>query len=335
MACNNSTTFYWPGASFVSTPTIYSDPGFTTVAPDGFYQQAGMFRQMSGGILGSATTCPACLVPCDTTLAANGGQGQFFATANVGTTTGVVLVLFTVFNVPDKCTWSFDYDNSGTPTVASEYSSPSFGYMQGLIGTDSWSCGIPVDGVDPTMTNALGSSGLSITVDRYDYDPTLPSSSNFITPTSVGTQTLGPYDPQGTGTNPVDFTINSPNLAMMVIPKPLTTTDIIDLVVEGPCTSTGWNLWIGCPTQLNNFKCTPSPTPACTGATDPFFTAHIGNTTGFATSVSVHDWVFEDAFGVTKKAAGTYLVETGGVPLCVVVSSDGVVTSVANCVGNC
>ena len=329
MACNNSTTFYWPGASFVSTPTIYSDPGFTTVAPDGFYQQGGIFRQMSGGVLGSSTTCPTCLVPCNTTVVAAGNNGEYFLSSNVGTTTGVVLVRFNVFVVPDKCTWSFDYDNSGTPTVASEYSSVAYGYQQGLIGTviqaATASCG--------NMDNATGSSGNTFTVDRYDYDSVI---SGFpITPTSVGTQTLGPYDPQGTGTNPVDFTINSPNLAMMVIPKPLTTTDIIDLVVEGPFTSTGWNLWIGCPTQLNNFKCTPSPTPACTGSVAPFFTAHVGNNTGFATSVFVHDWVFEDAFGVTKKAAGTYLVETGGVPLCVVVSSDGVVTSVANCVGNC
>ena len=122
---------------------------------------------------------------------------------------------------------------------------------------------------------------------------------------------------------------------MMVIPKPLTTTDTIDFIVEGPCPTTGWNMWIGCPTQLNNFKCKLSPTTACTGATDPFFTAHIGNVTGFSTSVSVHDWVFEDAFGVTKKAAGTYLVETGGVPLCVVVSSNGVVTSASPCSGSC
>ncbi len=330
MACINSTTFYWPGASFASTTTIYSDPGFTTIAPDGWYQQAGIYRQMSGGVLGAATTCPTCSLPCNTTFSGSGNQGQFFLSANVGTTTGVVLVIFNPINVPDKCTWSFDYDNSGTPTVASEYSSQNFGYLQGLIGTDSWACTL---GGSPQMTNALGSSGFSATVDRYDYDTAL---GNFpATPTSVGTQTLGPYDPQGTGTNPVDFRATPVGSCMMVIPKPLPTTTTIDFVFDGPCSTTGWSFFIGCPTPLNNFKCSPSPTPACTGATDPFFTAHIGSPSGFATSVFVHDWAFEDQNGINKKAAGTYLVESGGVPQCVVVSSDGVVTSVANCVGNC
>lgn len=333
MACINSTTFYWPGASFASTTTIYSNPGFTTIAPDGWYQQGGIFRQMSGGVLGAATTCPTCLFPCDTTFSGSGQQGQFFLSANVGTTTGVVLAILNPMDVPDKCTWSFDYDNSGTPTVASEYSSPNFGYLQGLIGTDSSACGLGSPITGPTMTNALGSSGFSESVDRYDYDTAL---GNFpATPTSVGTQTLGPYDPQGTGTNPVDFRATAVGACMMVIPKPLTTTDTIDFIFDGPCSSTGWSFFVGCPTQLNSFTCSPSPTPACTGATDPFFTAHIGNNTGFATSVFVHDWAFEDEFGVTQKAAGTYLVESGGAPQCVVVSADGVVTSATNCIGNC
>jgi len=331
MSCTNSTTFYWPGASFATTPIIYSDPGFTTVATDGWYQQGGIYRQMVGGVLGAATTCPTCVLPCDSTFSGSGVQGQYFLSANVGTTTGVVLVLFNVLDVPDKCTWSFDYDNSGTPTVASEYSSPNFGYLQGLIGTDSSACTL---GGSPTMTNALGSSGFSANVDRYDYDT---ASGGFpATPTSVGTQTLGPYDPQGTGTNPVDFRATQVGNCMMVVPKPLTTTTTIDFVFDGPCVSTGWTFFVGCPTQLNNFKCRLSPTPSCTGASDPFFTAHIGSSTGVATSVFVHDWVFEDQFGVKKKAAGTYLVEGGSTgPLCVVVSSDGVVTSVSNCVGNC
>ena len=331
MSCTNSTTFYWPGASFASASQLYTDSNLTTIAPDDYYQQGGIYRQLTGGILGSATPCPTCLVPCNTTVVANGGQGQYFLSANVGPSIGVVLARFLVFVVPDQCTWSFDYDNSGTPTVASEYSSPVYGYLQGLIGTETSAAAAACGNMD----NATGSSGNTFTVDRYNYDSAI---SGFpTTPTSVGTQTLGPYDPQGTPppSNPVDFTVNGPNWSMMVIPKPLITADVVDFVIDGPCTNTGWNLFISCPVDLNNFKCKPSPTSSCTGATDPFFTAHVGNLNGFATSVFVHDWVFEDAFGITKKAAGNYLVETGGVPLCVVVSGDGVVTSVSNCAGSC
>jgi len=331
MACINSTTFYWPGASFASTPTIYSDPGFTTIAPDGWYQQGGIFRQMSGGVLGAATTCPACVIPCDSTVTGSGGTGKYLATASIGSSVGVVLIRFNAFSVPDRCTWSYDYDNSGTPTVASEYSSNTYGYMSGLIGTGggigSYSC-VTMDGSTINVSNAAGSGGTSFAGNIYNYDFATNSFVNSGTATTVG-----PYTDQASGG--VTLVNGMTGWCMMVVPKPLGLPATLDVVVDGPCQSTQWQIFISCPTQLNNFKCSPSPTPACTGTSNPFFTAHPGNTAGTAAAVFVGDWAFEDEFGVTKKAAGTYLVETGGAPQCVVVSSNGVVTTANNCVGNC
>jgi hypothetical protein len=242
-----------------------------------------------------------------------------------------VIIRFQAYAVPDRCTWSYDYDNSGTPTVASEYSSNNWGYMTGLIGnggaTGSYSCNTG-GGASVNISNAAGSGGNSFVGNIYNYDFATQTFQN-----SNITTTLGPYTNQASGG--VTLPPGNTDWCMMIVPKPLAIPATLDIVVDGPCFNTQWDIYISCPTQLNNFTCSPSPTPACTGATDPFFTAHPDNILGTATAVFVGDWAFEDQYGVTKKAAGTYLVESGGAPQCVVVSSDGVVTSVANCVGNC
>ena len=334
MACVNSTTFYWAGSTFAAATQIYTDSNLTTVAPDGWYQQGGIYREMVGGVLGGATTCPTCIVQCDTTISGSGGEGQYFLSAYVGPATGVVLASFDPYSFPDKCTWSFDYDNSGTPTVASEYSSSTEGYLQGLIGTiaDAASqCSPPPGG----YTNAAGSSGQVSVVDRFDYDVALAGFPT--TPTSVGTQTLGPYDPQGGGPNPVDFTTNAPGYSMMVIPKPNAFPDTIDFIFDGPCAGTGWRMFITCPVALNSFTCKPSPQPCtATPLLDPFFTAHPGNiNSGAATAVFVNDWAFVDQYGVTIMPAGDYLVDNGTAYQCVTVGPNGVVTAVSPCSGTC
>ena len=334
MACVNSTTFYWPGSTFSAATNLYTDSNLTTVAPDGWYQQAGIWREMVGGVLGPATTCPTCIVTCDTSVTGSGGQGEYFLSAYVGPATGVILVRFDPYSFPDKCTWSFDYDNSGTPTVASEYSSSSEGYLQGLIGTITTAasqCSPPPGG----YTNAAGSSGLQVTgLNRYDYDTAIAGFPT--TPTSSGTQTLGPYDPQGGSPNPVDFTTNPPGASMMVIPKPYATPDTVDFIFDAPCSGTGWQMFITCPTDLNSFTCKPSPQPCtATPLLDPFFTAHPGNNTGVANAVFVNDWAFVDQYGVTKMPAGDYLVDNGTAYQCVTVGPNGVVTAVTPCSGTC
>lgn len=343
MACTNSTTFYWPGTSFASASQLYTDSNLTTVAPDGMYQQGGVFREMIGGVLGAVTTCPDCIVPCDTELDGGGGAGLYLASVDIGTTVGVVLIRFQAYSVPDKCTWSYDYDNSGTPTTASEYSTQNFGYAQGVVGAGGalgcdacqTSSLLPADpGCDPVapvvqnICNANGSNGLTYPAQILNYNFAL---TQFV-PTGAVT-TLGPYTDQASGGTTLFNT--APGWAMMVVPKPNGLPATLDLAIEGACCNTGWRIYVSCPTQLNIFTCLPSPAACTSATTDPFFTAHTGNTSGSAGSVFLHDWAFEDQYGVTIKAAGIYLVTTGAGQQCVTVGPNGVVTNVAACVGSC
>jgi len=328
MACTNSTTFYWAGTSFIAAVQLYTDSNLTTVAPDGWYQQGGVWRQMVGGILGAVSTCPTCMIACDTEVTGSGGTGQYLATADIGNTVGVVLIRFQAYSVPDRCTWSYDYDNSGTPTVASEYSSNTYGYMAGIIGngggTGTYSC-TATDGTVVALSNATGSGGTSFGGSVFSYNAGGPP---FFPPTG-GTTTIGPYTDQASGG--ITLVNGGTGWCMMVVPKPLGLPATLDVVIDGPCNGTAWDIYISCPTSLNLFKCTPSPA-ACAAATpDDFYTAHPGNTAGTAAAVFVGDWAFEDQYGVNKKAAGTYLISGN----CVTVSSNGVVTSVTACAGSC
>ena len=130
MACNNSGVFYWPGASFLTTTALYTDVNLTNPAPDGWYSIGGTYRQISGGVLGAPTTCPACdELYCPSVLTGSGNAGKYTMNINVGSDMGAIVIRFNPESRPDKCTWTFD------GVSASEYSHPIKGYMQGFVGT--------------------------------------------------------------------------------------------------------------------------------------------------------------------------------------------------------
>ena len=110
MACNNSGVFYWSGASFETTNMIFTDSNLTSPAPDGWYSVGGVFRQIVGGVLGAATTCPECDdFFCPTgTVNGSGGGGKYFMNVNVGSDMGAIVVRFNPQSQPDKCTWTYD-----------------------------------------------------------------------------------------------------------------------------------------------------------------------------------------------------------------------------------
>ncbi|MDA7871961.1 hypothetical protein N9B08_05900 [Akkermansiaceae bacterium] len=46
--------------NFSTATSVYNDIGLTILAPDGFYQFEGRYRQQLLGVLGSSTSCPDC-----------------------------------------------------------------------------------------------------------------------------------------------------------------------------------------------------------------------------------------------------------------------------------
>jgi len=79
-------------------------------------------------VLGPPTTCPVCPVSCDEVISGAGQQGTYLLEFDAGEKTGAVIVIFNPQAVPDRCQWTYD------GVSASEYSSPSEGYLQGVIG---------------------------------------------------------------------------------------------------------------------------------------------------------------------------------------------------------
>ena len=324
MACTSNVTVYWLGTSFASATQLFSDSNLTTVAPDGYYQVGGIYREMSGGVLGAPGSCPTCLVPCGNTITGSGSQGYYTVSFDAGNSQGAVIVLFQPFSFPDGVTWTYD------GVSASEYSSSSQGYLQGLIGTVGAAGGNPP--CNPTMNNATGSAGATFSGTLYVWDTSLPGLGNFV---DVGIPTvLGPYGNAATGD--VSFTNFMPGPAAMVVPKPNITPTNVDFVIQGPCDNTQWNITVLCPQELPAYQCEPTPVACGDPLTESMFTVHPGSPTGVtAGGVFVNDWAFADSVGVNLKPAGTYLVNSAGTLQCVTVSANGVVTNVTPCAGSC
>lgn len=45
---------------FDTATAVYNDVNLTVLAPDGFYQSGGRYRQQLSGVLGQSTACPDC-----------------------------------------------------------------------------------------------------------------------------------------------------------------------------------------------------------------------------------------------------------------------------------
>ena len=120
---------YYDGLTFSNATGIFTDSSLTIYAAAGWYAESGIYRYWDGlGVLGPPTTCPVCPVRCDSTISGNGGQGIYKLEFDAGEDTGAVIIRFNPAAVPDRCTWTYD------GVSASEYSSPTQGYLQGVIG---------------------------------------------------------------------------------------------------------------------------------------------------------------------------------------------------------
>jgi len=320
-------TYYYDGTSFATSTSVYTNASLSTVAADGWYSQNGISRRMVSGVLQQAQACVTCQSPCTVTPSANNaGGGQYKATIDLGTAIGAVVLTFSPQNVPDKLTWVYD------GTTASEYSSQTYGYLQGVIGQASAAASTLCDsnlGLGSGMDNANGSNGGSYPGSAvYNWDA---GSNTFVA--SGATTTLGPYANKAAGG--VDFTASGPGTVVMVIPKPNATPSSVLLTVEAPCAGTAWSMTSSCPAPLTattqctvakgtqNFACTE------TTRTNTLYNVPVNGTAG---NIGLYDWVFTDANGVTQAPFGFYSsgAQGTGAPW-FEVSTDGVVVQTGTC----
>ena len=324
MACNNSTIVYWGGVNFSTATQLFSDVNLTSVAANGWYSYNGVYREMSGGVLGPPTLCPSCTVDCSIgtspIITGGGNPGKFKVNIDVGSTTGAIVLRFEPQNTPSKLTWTFDN------VSASEYSSATWGYKEGVIGqyTSSDNGGSYMCIKDMPLSNDLGSNNQIYYGILYDYTnatftPYYDSNGNT-TPV-----VMGPYNP-----SEVNMVRGAAGFFTMVIPKPNAAPDTLYLDVEITCPQNSFNIEVNCPRALNLFN-SGNAGDACATVGVDFYTASVATSNGVSSTIAENDWAFNDVNGVTPKPAGQYPVTIGGVTHFVTVDTNGVVTAVVTC----
>ncbi len=311
-------TYYFDGTSFANATMLYTDATLSTVAPNGYYQQNDIIRQLVGGpgnpVLLQPQACVSCSVPCGSGVNGNGGTGKYLLSMNLGNSIGAVKVTFNPQSVPDKCSWTYD------GTTKSEYSTSSEGYLQGVVGKISSAASCTL-----TMDNANGSNNQTTTGTTYLYDA---GSNTFV---NQGTPaTLGPYANQAGGG--VTFTNNPPGNCIMGVPKPNATPETVDFVIEGPCSGTAWSIAVECPAALTSFQGSAgaaSSNLACAqdATTNTYYNMPVGSGSSPGTPVTT-DWIFTDANGVNT-AADNYYKISGNRYMHV---TDGVCRGISPCV---
>jgi hypothetical protein len=178
---------------------------------------------MLNGILEQAQVCLGCAAPCSSAPSAtNTGGGSYKAVIDLGVATGAVILTFTVNNIPDKMSWTYD------GLTASEYSSPDFGYLQGVIGAISaaGSSTYCNSSTGNQIDNATGSNGgIYPNTSVFNYDA---ATNSFVA--TGATVTLGPYTNQAAGG--VSFTSTKPGVVVMVVPKPNASPNLLEIDVD-------------------------------------------------------------------------------------------------------
>jgi len=329
MACNNSTLVYWAGNDFATAPQLYQNSTLTTLAPPGLYSFGGVYRIMSAtNVLSPPIKCPACLIDCASTsivrMSGSTSPGSYFLNVNLTSGAGAVILRFNPNTTPSQLTWTHD------GLTASEYSSVTHGYKQGVIGQyfsaadgGTYTCNGGV------ITSNSGSNSQTFPGFEYEYETV---SGNFVPKEdNIGNLipvNLGPYN-----ASQVDLFSGVPGYFTMVVPKPNVPESILNLRVDVICPNADFFIDVNCARALNSFTAGVVG-GGCGVYSTNIFTASVATATGVSTTIGVNDWAFVDVNGVTQLPAGRYPVLIGpgaGVNHFVDVDSNGIVTAVAAC----
>jgi hypothetical protein len=279
-------TYYLNGPSLGSATAVFSDAAMTTCAADGFYSDGVITRQQVSCSLLPQQACPICGDPCEGNIVnLESFEGVYYISFDAGTTiydTGAIIITMELDNSVSGIRVFVDgvlYNTLSSPVYGLLAGSPSTAFT--YIGGTAYDCGI---------------DGSTYTLDEYSF--TKPSYTPLGTTTSVSI------------TSGEDrTTANDPGLCVMVIPKPTTTPNIIDVTVIGPCPSSKALVSISCPIALPSFLGTFGTTtilPAVFCNLTYSYTYYVAPVGGDGITLGLYDWVFSDANGVNVLADGFY-----------------------------
>jgi hypothetical protein len=308
--CGTSATYYINAPILQEATAVYTTAALTTKATDGWYSYQGSYRKQTSGVLETSILCSACNLDCGTTLLMSTDRGYYTINADLGATTGAVVIDIDFKTQPDGVKVVFD-----GITYNAVYS-PNFGYLNST-GTEPLYAGITA--FDCSISGTTYPALSDYQFNGNGFNATGEIKSVTVDPASVFLQ------PSGLGT------------CKMIIPKIAASPSIAEITIISPCESAEIEIDVFCPVALPSFLTTrvaPEPTSVsglCGTSVDaPFYHVLVNGTAG---NPAVGDIIYQDASAVILAESGYYAVvgypSGSGV---IFVDSNGIITSITACV---
>lgn len=268
-------TYYLNGASLSSATAVFTDAALTTCAPDGYYREGSIVRELFNCVLLPPQTCPLCADACggpniESSNAKSVSTISIDTGSNVGDV-GAIIIRFNPLATPDGI--QVEFNN----IVYNSLSSPVYGYLSGVanmptyIGASSGDCGLVF--YSPHV------------LDVYNW-----YSGSFQTPTT--TETVPVLASQ------LDLTVLNPDECVMVIPKVVAIPSVIDIKVISACDPGDFYINISCPSVLELLEVSEgfsSAEEACAASPNTiFYPVYVNGGSG---TLGLYDWVFSDSYG--------------------------------------
>ena len=280
-----SSTYYLDGPSLGSSTSIYTDAGLNSVAPNGFYSDGAIVRELIDGVLQPQSTCPACAQPCNTGLVAATGDGVWYMDIDLGSSTGAIAV---VLDFPTPNSFPVGIQATYNGVIYNSGSSPIYGHLSGLsnlpvyLGTGSYDCGI--------VPNSPHSP---IPVYKYDGTTFAP---------------LGLQETVNVLAGQLDLTLASPGFFYMIVPKPLVSPSTLQLKLITLCGApSAFSVEVECPTGLIPFDSSNGGATAFEACelsiSNTYYVYHVNGSAG---TLGLWDLVFSDVNGQFPLADGYY-----------------------------
>jgi len=300
-----SSTYYLNAPSLGSATAVFTNAALTVCAPNGFYSDGIISRELVDCVLLPQQTCPSCTIPCGDSISADGLQGIYYLNTDLGAAIGAVLIRFNTINIPDGIKAVYN------SVVYNGVSSPTSGWLQGTaglptyIGLQSADCGIV--------------AGSPYTLAEFQYDGT-----DFA---ALGTNTS-----VNVVAGQMELTVLAPGNTLMVIPKIAASPSILNLEFIGPCSGTVFDISVACPAALTSFSSsTVSATSELACEKDFLETYYVAHVNGASGTLGLYDLVFTDANGQFKLAAGFYKTNDAGANEWYQVDANGAIVLFGTC----
>lgn len=284
--------YYLDAPSLGSATAVYTDAALTVCAPDGFYSDTLIVRELVGCALQPQQICKSCGSICNNTYDNNNSKvGVYKVTIDLGndaSSIGAVIIKFNPLNYPKGI--EAEYDGF----VYNALSSPTYGFLQGSLGVPTY---IGDEDLDCGLTTGFH------TLPNFKYNP-----SSFVYLADGTTEIVNIFPSQ------VETTVDNPGECIFVIPKTSLNPSTLTLTIYSPCFS-NFDLTVLCPTALPIFyggQPTLTFEEACVFEdTIKYYSAPVN---GDGVTLGLYDWVFLDINGEFHAPDGYYKAPTALAP---------------------